>query len=96
MIDGMEDVVEAAEVIDLQRRLPGVLGEVQKMEEALINRVFHSISNKTLTEGQAYYAWLELIGYRQLARRLKTKVAVGLKTVAKVHNGALGAPEGGK
>lgn len=92
---GMAEGIEAAEAVELSRRLPGVLGEMEGMEEALINRVFDAINKKTLTEGQAYFAWLELLSYRQLARRLKTRVAVGKGAISAVETRAKGA-QGGK
>lgn len=80
----VKEAIEAIEVLDLQRKLPGVQGEIGRMEAALIDRVLREVVKGSLTPQQALYAWLEVASYRQLSRRLNAKVKLGQVVVDKV------------
>lgn len=80
----VSEAVEAAAVLELQRKLPTLQGELEGMEEALISRVFKAVEERKLSPEQALYAWLELMSYRQLSRRLNAKVKVGQVVVGRV------------
>lgn len=92
----VSDAIEAAQVMELQRKLPTIQGELDRMEEVLVSRVFKAIEAREFTQEQALYAWLELLSYRQLSRRLNTRVKVGQMAVQNMVNGASRPTEGGK
>lgn len=77
----MGEVEDLGKVVDgarLAGALPYIETELQGMEEALISKVLIEVGKNALTPELAYAAWLELASYRALARRLRTKVKIGV------------------
>jgi hypothetical protein len=73
-----EDLGRVQDGVRLAGLLPYVRDELEGLEETLILNVIRMIREKTLTNEQAYAAWLELASYRALLRRISTKVSIGV------------------
>lgn len=71
------EVGRAVEGVRLGAALPGLQEELSGMEASLLTRVFAAIEEKKLTPEQALWSWMELYGYRRLARRLRVRSALG-------------------
>lgn len=96
-MSNVADAIEAAATVELQRKLPTLQAEIERMEEAQIARVFAALEKKALSPDQAYLAWLEIYTLRSLYRRLNTRAKVGQAMVERVATGAGLAPtDGGK
>lgn len=71
------DIAAALDSARLAGMLPYLQAELRKMEEACMVRMDQLMLNGKLTPDLAQMAWIELIGYRRLRRRLEQKVRIG-------------------
>ena len=78
----MTATVEELSQIQTGARLSGALpylkAEVDRMQEAIENRVFSQLSAGVLTPEAALLAWQEKIALRSMLRRIEQRVSVGV------------------
>lgn len=94
MINEVADLAQAIDGAHLSGMMPYLEAELRKMEEACVVRMDQLMVSGRLTPELAQIAWIELIGYRRLRRRLTQKVAIGVAAGTRqqtILNGMIGA-----
>lgn len=76
----MNEALALSQAIDgarLAGMLPYLEAELLAMEAACVTRMDRMMQDGKLTPELSQMAWIELIGYRRLRRRLQQKVRIG-------------------
>lgn len=74
----MSEMVQIKEAAKLVGFLPDLQAYVDKMQHALTNRIYAALRDNTLTQEQAMYAWMEMLSYHQLIKRVEQQVRIGV------------------
>lgn len=76
----MNEVLELAQALNGARigeMLPYLTQELDRMGDACVVRVDNLLRDGKLTPDLAQMAWIEMLGYRRLKRRLEQQVRLG-------------------